>query len=165
MLKNKESRKKIQPALNNGEPLSPDAINSDRPLSKNGDPTSQPSSPSGSNKKSRISGTHLSPSGINLVNLPEGAAGKSNDSTRKNGEGARHSRRSGGSILRKSRILNPDSTNRSENGPPVHEEHRKSRRHKISFKENLEQVNVVENWKEYNGDDYTSNATCYCQLF
>lgn len=167
MLKNKESRKKIQPALND-EPLSPEGLNSDRPLSKSGDPQSQPLSPTNSNKKSRMSGMHLSPSGINLVNLPEGGAAKSHDSTRKNGEGgpsARHSRRSGGSILKKSRIANPESTNRLENGPVQGEEIRRSRRHKISFKENIEQVNVVENWKEYNADDYTSNATCYCQMF
>jgi len=159
MLKSKENRKKVQPSsLNDPE---------SNPLPKSDELTSQPNSPTVNHKKSsRASAMHLSPTGINLVNLQEGGAGKSNDSTRKNPDGTSsirgsHRRQGGGSILKKSRLANPsDSTNRSENPP-----HERNRKHKISFKENIEQINVVENWKEYNGDDYAHNATCYCQLF
>ena len=161
MLKSKESRKKVQPSNDESSPLP-----------KSDELHSQPNSPTNpttTTKKSRHSHMHLSPSGISLVNLPEGGAAKSNDSTRKNAEGTSsvrgsHRRSGGGSILKKSRLANPESTNRSENPAQAGEE-RRHRRPKISFKENIEQVNVVENWKEYNADDYTSNATCYCQLF
>lgn len=37
-----------------------------------------------------------------------------------------------------------------------------SKQHKIKFKEEVKEVNVVENWKEYN---VTEDRTCLCNMF
>lgn len=38
------------------------------------------------------------------------------------------------------------------------------RKEKISFKQDLHEIKVVENWKDYNNDNYDS-TTCHCNTF
>jgi len=160
MSKSKESRNKVQPALDNQDPLLSSKSNTKNDEEK----TPKKSS---SKKSSKSGGVFLSPSGINIVNLPDGTSVASNDSSRKNtdSQSSRPTpRKHGGSILKKSKIANPNEplAKNDVQGAPSE---RSTRKQKISFRDKLEEVNIVENWKQYYSDDYASNSTCYCQLF
>lgn len=65
------------------------------------------------------------------------------------------------SILKKTKNNDESSTRQDANGNPIL---KGGRKHKISFKDKVEDVKVVENWKEYNADNYTT-STCYCNIF
>jgi len=41
---------------------------------------------------------------------------------------------------------------------------RGSKKHKIGFRDKIHEVKLVENWKEYNMENYNQN-TCYCFIF
>jgi len=38
-------------------------------------------------------------------------------------------------------------------------------KNRLTFKEDIQEVRVVENWKIYNQETYTSTNTCYCNTF
>ena len=63
------------------------------------------------------------------------------------------------SILKKNRNI---ITNRLDaSGTPIS---LKGKKHKITFRKVLEDVNEVESYKEYNNENYTQ-PTCYCNIF
>jgi hypothetical protein len=81
------------------------------------------------------------------------------------------------SILKKSRYGkaedNPPNPNLRTSLPnmrtslgnePVNTQLKSDRKEKISFKEEIHQIKVVENWKDYNSDNYDS-TTCHCNTF
>jgi len=68
----------------------------------------------------------------------------------------------GPSILRKGKGNADDGPQRTDtNGVNIT---KGGKRHKIAFKDKIEDVITVENWKEYNTDNNTS-STCYCNIF
>jgi len=70
------------------------------------------------------------------------------------------------SILRQSRYgkaLEGDS-NSQVSEVPLKRAIKEEKKEKISFKQDIEEVKVVENWKDYNNDDY-GNTTCHCNTF
>jgi len=42
---------------------------------------------------------------------------------------------------------------------------KKTQKNKLTFKEEIQEVKVVENWKIYNQETYTTTSTCYCNTF
>lgn len=74
------------------------------------------------------------------------------------------------SILKKSRYGkaedNPPNPNMrtSLGNEPANIQLKSDRKEKISFKEEIHQIKVVENWKDYNSDNYDS-TTCHCNTF
>jgi hypothetical protein len=66
----------------------------------------------------------------------------------------------GPSILKKLRASS-QSTRNDANGVPIV---KGGKRHKIKFKENIVEVQIVENWKEYNSDS-TPSSSCHCAIF
>jgi len=70
-------------------------------------------------------------------------------------------KKSYGSILKKSKNNDETAVRQDANGNPIL---RGSRKHKISFKDKVDDIKIVENWKEYNQDNYTT-STCYCNIY
>ena len=81
-----------------------------------------------------------------------------------------HSRSNRGSILRQSKYGGgPEKPKESHFSSAPQESVSKKgqaddKKDKISFKHDIQEIKVVENWKEYNNDDY-QNTTCHCCTF
>ena len=71
-----------------------------------------------------------------------------------------------GSILKKSRYgsINEPAPKPIPHAIPTTKDLKGDKKEKISFKEDLQQVKIVENWKDYNSDNYDS-PTCHCSTF
>lgn len=72
-----------------------------------------------------------------------------------------------GSILRQSKYGGKTLENNLASAPqekPSKNAPIDAQKDKISFKEEIQEIKVVENWKEYNNDDY-NNTTCHCCTF
>ena len=55
------------------------------------------------------------------------------------------------------------STRKRTDEPGIENEHQ-NKEHKVSFKQDLCEINEVENWKAYNSEDGYMDKSC-CQLF
>jgi hypothetical protein len=69
------------------------------------------------------------------------------------------------SILKKSRMVQNDDNivRQDNNGNSII---RGGKKHKIQFKEKIHEVKIVENWKEYNTENYDPNSKCCkCTIF
>lgn len=92
---------------------------------------------------------------------------KENNSRKNSDDSIYHQRSNRGSILRQSKYGGKPLENQLSSAPqdkasknaPVDPS-----KDKISFKEEIQEIKVVENWKEYNNDDY-NNTTCHCCTF
>jgi len=72
-----------------------------------------------------------------------------------------------GSILRQSRYGGKSLESGPVSGPQESVSKKPQiddKKDKISFKNEIQEIKVVENWKEYNNDDY-NNTTCHCCTF
>jgi len=73
--------------------------------------------------------------------------------------------RKNGSILRRSRIEGQRSINElgEKQGVTFEQGNKKT---KLVFKEDIQEVNIIENWKEYNNIETTGVTTaCHCNVF
>jgi len=69
------------------------------------------------------------------------------------------------SILRKSKYADTSDSRGGglERGTTITD--KSAPKNKLTFKEEIQEVKVVENWKIYNQETYTSTNTCYCNTF
>jgi len=68
-------------------------------------------------------------------------------------------------ILKKSRYVDSESGKEPLARTTTLAAEKKPQKNKLTFKEEIQEVKVVENWKIYNQETYTSTNTCYCNTF
>lgn len=74
--------------------------------------------------------------------------------------------RKNGSILKRSRIEGRRSVNEPIEKQGVIFEQINSKKMKLVFREEIQEVNIIENWKEYNNIETTGVTTaCHCNTF
>jgi len=109
--------------------------------------------------------------GLNSDNRGVTARQTKENNSRKNSDDSsgyyNQQRSNRGSILRQSKYGGKTLENNLASAPqekPSKNAPIDAQKDKISFKEEIQEIKVVENWKEYNNDDY-NNTTCHCCTF
>ena len=157
----REYRKKVQPADKSFSSSNTDT-GSDLPNSRGSDPSNVIISPTRNTAK--ISALKPRPNALNLVSVPETSVAKSLEMNIQAAEVQfvpMVFKKPGTSILKKAKI-GYEAQNKSETMEAL----KSNKKQRLIFKDALEQVNIIENWKEYNTDTtYANSATCYCSTF
>lgn len=88
---------------------------------------------------------------------------KETKDNKKKGKSALAPSKKTGSILKKINKKDPkEETTRIDTlGNPIY---KTGGKHKIIFKNQIADVKIVENWKDYNSENY-NGSTCYCNIF
>ena len=155
----KDYKKKVQPSDKSFSSMTTDTTALEPPNSRGSDPSNVIISPTRSTAK--VSVQKPKDNMINLLSIPETSQTKSLEGNNQPQFLSIVFKKPGASILRKSRI-----GSEAQKKPETKEAIKAPKKRKLMFKDALEEVNIVENWKEYNTDGtYNQSATCFCSTF